>query len=520
MGGGDELSYESGEVIIQIADKYHGITKEALQRFPDSLFGQVLQYAQKAKDSHDYGGVVLIPRPCPQFALIKRYLEKGLGQQQQNALDLTRLQGNTLRLLLQDAVYFKLPKLAAAIKPLLKPELTREVVTHLLSRPTPRDFSGARLVGLDLSDLDFANFQIKGKETKYLPTTVLECDFKPKFIESDLEWVDFSNSTLSKSDFTKANLSFSNLSNSILDSCCFDGSLLLQSNFSKADLTNVNFQKAILNQTNFSEAQLIQVNFSKTNVSFSDSSTPTSTAQSPMNSNYSNYSNSNSSNSSPTSNGKTSQSDSQSPTALPPTTCNFERSFFKEANLSETNFTKCIMKKAKFQDCNLQGAIFDSADLEGAEFKNCNLSLIVASHCNFKATKFIDCDLSGAILNHSNLTFTHLFSSNFTRAQLVGANLQCSELFEFTLSEPEGKLTTKNPSIFKETNFRFALLQGTDFHCLDCTGADFRDSNLTNAVMVKTITQGANLEGAILKRRIVDEIEIDWTISKKGKPMA
>ena len=496
------VNFTSSQVVLQVGEKYFGLPRESLQRHRHSVFEQVLQQVDTAAQKGGQSGVITIVRSSIHFPVVVQYLTGGL--EALGKLSLRDVDVEVLEEILVESDFYRLPELSAFIKAQLRPELTREVVEHLLKGHTaPRDFTGARLVGLDLSNLNFVSVEIKGKESKYLATVVHHCDFKPLFSNANLQWANFSGSRLQGSRFNGARLSFTNFTGATLDDCVFEGARLSSVNLNKASLAAVDLRKVILAKCDFTEATLARANLSGVVLageppSPATSGTTTATAL-------------------PASSG------AQKPLAQPPALsaggCDFTRATFTDATLVDTDFSRCVLKGARFADCQLQGALFSGAQLEEAVFEDCDLTGATFTYANLKGAKFLRCMAATATFNHANMTFSQLFSTTFDQAQLVASNLQCAELFEFALDETEQHLVYRNHASFKGTNFRFAQLQGVDFHRVDCSGADFRDANLTNAVMRETVLQGSNVEGATLKRRVIDDFEAEWTITKKGKTM-
>jgi len=524
----NEMKFTSSQQVIQVGDRLFAIPLEALQKHlartananangngnanANANGGPLALAMQKNK------GILTIQRSPKRFRFILEYLINGIegfkaalkgntsssgASSSSSSANLSggKVNGNqgildgngdvaveVLEEILIEAEFYQLPELSLVVKGMLKPELSREVIQHLLKRHTaPRDFTGARLVGLDLSNLDFVTVEIKGKESKYLPTVVHRCEFKPIFNESNLQWANFSHSILPNSQFKRAKLSYTNFTEADLSHSDFTGAQFIKANLTKANLTGINFQQVTLQQCQFAEAILTEVNFENTHVS-----TVTEEQQQ--------------------------QPQQQQAFSIIPG-CDFQKSHFLNANLKNANFAGCMMKGASFVQCNLEGVNLDNACLEQASFMECDLTGAFLRHTNLKSAQIIQCQVTSTLLNHANLMFAQLFSSTFKQAQLVGANLQCAELFEYSLDDADKELIYKNHASFAEANLRFSQLQGVDFHGVNCAGADFRDSNLTNAVMKDTNLANANLEGAVLKRRIVEDFDANWIVTKKGKTM-
>jgi len=160
------VNFTATQVVVQVGDKFFGIPREALQRHRHSLFEQVLQQFEQAQKAGQSGVVTIVRNPT-HFPLILTYLTHGLTRLTLRDVDL-----EVLEHLLIEAEFYQLPELCGFVKAQLKPELSREVVQHLLKRPTaPRNFTGARLVGLDLSGLNFVSVEVKG--ILFLPFSVL-----------------------------------------------------------------------------------------------------------------------------------------------------------------------------------------------------------------------------------------------------------------------------------------------------------------------------------------------------------
>jgi len=110
---GPSVNLTEGQTVVKVGDKYFGIPTEALSRHRESLFGEVEAAAARADRS-----VVTLPRSPAHFPFILAYLLSGLDAPAvQRAATASPL---LLEQLLREALFYRLPELAAYLKALLK----------------------------------------------------------------------------------------------------------------------------------------------------------------------------------------------------------------------------------------------------------------------------------------------------------------------------------------------------------------------------------------------------------------
>jgi uncharacterized protein YjbI with pentapeptide repeats len=137
-----------------------------------------------------------------------------------------------------------------------------------------------------------------------------------------------------------------------------------------------------------------------------------------------------------------------------------QRSYLREANLSEanlhranlsetglrrTNLSEANLRGANLRAANLRGANLRAANLRGANLSRANLRFADLRGANLRFANLSEADLHRAYLAEANLTGADLRGANLT-----GANLRCADLCGANLSEAKGLL---NPKDWLNANF-------------------------------------------------------------------
>lgn len=121
---------------------------------------------------------------------------------------------------------------------------------------------------------------------------------------------------------------------------------------------------------------------------------------------------------------------------------------FRDADLSDTDFSKASLVDVIFSDANLEGANFTGADLADASMHEAtvtNATLTGAdlrgaylNETNFTGANLSSAKLMGADLSESNLTNANLRNADLTYADLTGAHLDGADLTGATLLNVTG----------------------------------------------------------------------------------
>ena len=165
---------------------------------------------------------------------------------------------------------------------------------------------------------------------------------------------------------------------------------------------------------------------------------------------------------------------------------------YKGLDLPDRNFSgESISDRLFLRYVNLEKADLEYADLRYADLNGSNLK---------------GADLENAYLTGSSLMMTDLKGADLTNAHLEEVRLRKNDYFRIItlLKDPDVRKYYKKHKIkvaklinnnLKETDLRYAKLNGADLQ-----GADLQGANLTGADLQDTNLKWADLSGANLKK--------------------
>jgi fluoroquinolone resistance protein len=143
----------------------------------------------------------------------------------------------------------------------------------------------------------------------------------------------------------------------------------------------------------------------------------------------------------------------------------FEKSTFPAKGTKETQFQDCTFKNCDFTSFNFAGC-----DFANSTFENCNLSMVKFGAIGLDKVHFMDCKLVGA--DFSNVK-DFLFNVDFTNC----------------IMDYVAFMKKKN----RKAKFINCSLKGADFSEADCSESIFERCDLSAAVFMQTVLNGANL---------------------------
>lgn len=139
-----------------------------------------------------------------------------------------------------------------------------------------------------------------------------------------------------------------------------------------------------------------------------------------------------------------------------------------EANLAGVDLRKAYLFESNLANANLSHAVFDEASLSNANFGKAYLFRTSFFRAFLSSADFQEANLEEAELVYANLTDANFGRANLHKADLNGANLSWA-------------------------NFRGAKLNKANFSGANLQNADLRQVDLTEAVLVRTLIDGARI---------------------------
>jgi uncharacterized protein YjbI with pentapeptide repeats len=139
---------------------------------------------------------------------------------------------------------------------------------------------------------------------------------------------------------------------------------------------------------------------------------------------------------------------------------------------------------------DLSGLSFVQGDLQGTNFNRAKVAGVEFSQADLTGASLIGADASGANFSQATLNRTQLADANLTGASLVQTDLRKVDAPRATFDK-----ATFTQAHIDEGDFTGASLRGADLGVISATGAILRDTDLTGAKRVDSIT-GADLAGA------------------------
>lgn len=287
---------------------------------------------------------------------------------------------------------------------------------------------------------------------------------------------------LSERDLTGANLR-----NYDLRGVNLEGAILTRADLSGADLTGANLRDAVLYNTNLSDAQLVSADLRRANLArvrarnanfsrallettFFEDATLDGSNFSKASGGYAIFT-------------RAQMKDARAESA------NFDQADFTESNLENANFGYASLKNAQFSKCRGVKGRFVGAYIEGASFNNAKLSQ--SSFADARGNKPI---FEGAHLDDADISHAELPGAFFSRvsgsfASFVCANLPGARFYKAKLENADASRAN-----FFQADFSHATVSRMKF-----IGANLYESNFT-----ATRGQDANFLDANLKRSTLE----------------
>ncbi|KAH3767918.1 domain K-type RNA binding proteins family protein [Pelomyxa schiedti] len=271
-GGECEVHGSTKVVRVSVGGVVYTTTLMTLTSDPESMLAAMFSGRFRTPMTDD--GCFFIDYEGSRFGAILNWLRTGVLHTPIKSSGITEPL-HYLDFLLQDARYFQISKLVAAIEATMeelranaqavaqldrKSKLTQKEVIKILNSTRPVQLASCDMSGLDLSGLDFssANLQFANFSGATLRHTIFQngklqgCDFSG----ANLEGANLSNSDLLNSNFTRANLQRAVMVSINAPLAVFQFAELQYSNFENANLSGANMTNADLNSTELTGAKL------------------------------------------------------------------------------------------------------------------------------------------------------------------------------------------------------------------------------------------------------------------------
>lgn len=162
---------------------------------------------------------------------------------------------------------------------------------------------------------------------------------------------------------------------------------------------------------------------------------------------------------------------------------NFQKTYFRGANLSWSDFT----------DVNFCGAILEEVNFYGANLASIDLRATTLKNVIFEKT-----DLTATDIRYKNLSKINFYGANLAGVFLEGANLEGANLENVNLSEANLARTIFDNSNLRNAHLKGACLVSAELEKANLYRANFTKANLSNANLSETNLSWANLSGANL----------------------
>ena len=159
-------------------------------------------------------------------------------------------------------------------------------------------------------------------------------------------------------------------------------------------------------------------------------------------------------------------------------------------DLYGADLSRAILCEANFYGTNLERANLIETDLRGACFSEAKLIGVNLSRANLSRADFVDADLRGAILNGSDFREAILSGTNLSGVNLSGIDLSRSDLSGADFSKAN----------LSESNLKEALLDGAKFNWADLSRANLSSIDLSRTNLAMASLREANLSATKLTR--------------------
>ncbi len=191
------------------------------------------------------------------------------------------------------------------------------------------------------------------------------------------------------------------------------------------------------------------------------------------------------------------------------------RTVFASADMLEANLGQVECREARFADAQMRGCIFYQARLEDTILENCTVE-----DADFSEASLVGCDITGSVFDRGRFIesrFERLAAHNASCKEALflkgkwldidfsGARLQAAAMVDVVVEKAVfhradlTSLRTASATSFIGCDFREAVLIEATLRDIDCSQANFSNSDLTDADFGKCRLQQADLRGAIAR---------------------
>ena len=351
------------------------------------------------------------------------------------------------------------------------------------------DFSGLRLMSMDLSGYDFQNCNLQDvlfggstlSNANLQGASITGTNFvQVDFTDAKLQNLNFEKSFLGATTFARANLTGSNLlgqdlsvsSGTILSGAIMNGATLYTANLTGQDLTSVTLPIP-LTPNAFYAPTLAGVTLlaSQLGLQWQGLTLTSVTIQ----------------------NIPSSLTSLNAAGLIWPNgsfqNCNLSQANFAGATLDGANFGDATLDNVNFQGSTLTGAMFNGASLNKTNFAGAQMAATNLTACNLTEASFVGATLGGVTgTKAATLALTFVTNCDFTAANLFGVDFDNATLFG-------GSNKLNGSANLQQANFANSFMINADF-----SGAILSGTNFDNACMVGVNLNNANfsaVEGAL-----------------------
>jgi uncharacterized protein YjbI with pentapeptide repeats len=300
----------------------------------------------------------------------------------------------------------------------------------------------------DLSHVDLSNLDLRGANFKGAKLDSV------KFIQTNLNGADLSETTLARADFSGSTLIGANLKKAGLGKTVFVRADMTQTDLTESAIHLTDFSAAVLKNAAIKVGMIREADFSVADLSGADLS------------------------------------------AAEILKSTFEQSKFLGATLIKTSFMECRLMEADFSDANLEEASFvevngEKARFQSAKMKNANAHL----SCKFAEGVFAEIKGEGI---------------NFAETNLVGADFSDADLEGAAFGESSLNYAKFDRALLRKADFTDADLSDARFD-----DADLMKSSLQGAILIRTRFVRAHLFAADLLHARIEDTDFRRAVVKR-----
>ena len=166
-------------------------------------------------------------------------------------------------------------------------------------------------------------------------------------------------------------------------------------------------------------------------------------------------------------------------------------------SLDGADFTGACLAGADLSGLNLAGIYLESADLSGANLQGAVLDGAVLAHAMLDGVVADGASFRDTNLGMASLVGASLVGSALDRAELTGADLQDAVMDGCTMNESELRDARLNRTRMAEVVYQDLLLMGLDLKGQDFHGADLSEAVFLDCGLAEADFSGARLDGAM-----------------------